>query len=131
VAHLPGSADHIRGRVPAVLESYEFIQDNVLRAGPVDPGLKELCFRYLAEDAETMDFDHFEGRERLALEWAHAIAWDSDAADDALWDRLHAEFTEQELVDLGCAIGFELGQQHWRRTVGLTARDEPAQASRS
>jgi alkylhydroperoxidase family enzyme len=131
VAHLPGNADEIRGRVPAVLESYEFIQDNVLRDGVVDPALKELCFRYLAEDPEMMDFDRFEGRERLALEWAHAIAWDSDAADDVLWDRLHAEFSEQELVDLGCAIGFELGQQHWRRTVGLTARDEPAQASRS
>ena len=131
MAHLPGNAGEIRCRVPAVLESYEFIRDNVLRDGVVEPALKELCFRYLAEDPETMDFGSFEGRERLALEWSHAIAWDSDAADDAFWDRLHAEFSEQELVDLGCAIGFELGQQHWRRTVGLTARDEPAQASRS
>jgi hypothetical protein len=131
VAHLPGNAGEIRGRVPAVLASYEFIHDNVLRDGVVDPALKELCFRYLAEDPETMDFGRFKGRDRLALEWSHAIAWDSDAADDALWDRLHAEFSEQELVDLGCAIGFELGQQHWRRTVGLTARDEPAQASLS
>jgi hypothetical protein len=131
VAHLPGNAVEIRSRVPAVLESYEFIRDNVLRDGVVDPALKELCFRYLAEDPETMDFGRFGGRERLALEWSHAIGWDSDAADDGLWERLHAEFSEQELVDLGCAIGFELGQQHWRRTVGLTARDEPAQASRS
>jgi hypothetical protein len=131
VAHLPGNADEVRGRVPAVLESYEFIRANVLRDGVADSALKDLCFRYLAEDPETMDFDRFEGRERLALEWAHAIAWDADAADDALWDRLHAEFSEQELVDLGCAIGFELGQQHWRRTVGLAVRDEPAQASRS
>ena len=131
MAHLPGNADEIRGRVPAVLESYAYIRDNVLRAGLVDPALKELCFRYLAEDPETMDFDRFQGRERLALEWAHAIAWDSDAADDALWERLHDEFSEQELVDLGCAIGFELGQQHWRRTVGLAARDDHAQASAS
>ena len=131
MAHLPGNAGEIRGRVPAVLASYEFIRDNVLRDGVVDPALKELCFRYLAEDPETMDFGRFKGRDRLALEWSHAIAWDSDAADDALWDRLHAEFSEQELVDLGCAIGFELGQQHWRRTVGLSARDEPAQASLS
>lgn len=128
MAHLPGNAAEIRGRVPAVLESYEFIRVNVLRDGVVDQALKELCFRYLAEDPETTDFGRFEGRERLALEWSHAIAWDSDAADDALWGRLHEEFSEQELVDLGCAIGFELGQQHWRRTVGLKARDEPAQA---
>ena len=46
----------------------------------------------------------------------------SDQADDALWARLHRHFTEPELVDLGCAIGFELGQQHWRRSVGLRAR---------
>ena len=61
-------------------------------------------------------------RERTALEWAAAIAWDSARADDALWSRLHALFTEPELVDLGCAIGFELGRQHWRRSVGLPAR---------
>ncbi len=121
--HLPGTADEIRARVPAVLESFTFIREHVLESGLTDPSLKQLCFRYLAEDPEVMDFDRFEGRERAALEWAHAIAWDSDRADDELWERLHSFFTEPELVDLGCAIGFELGQQHWRRTVGLPARD--------
>jgi hypothetical protein len=121
--HLAGGADEIRARVPPVLEAWEFMRDHVLRDGIVDPELKRLCFRYLAEDADVMDFDRFDGRERVALEWAHAIAWDSDAADDALWERLHALFSEPELVDLGCAIGFELGQQHWRRTIGLPARD--------
>jgi alkylhydroperoxidase family enzyme len=123
VQHVSGSADDIRARVPAVLTAWEFMRDNVLEAGLVDQRLKELAFRYLAEDSETEDFDGFSGRQRLVLEWAHAIAWDSDAADDALWERLHAEFSEPELVDLGCAIGFELGQQHWRRTVGLPRRD--------
>ena len=119
MAHLPGSADEIRARVPGVRETYEYIRDNVLLSGVVDQSLKELAFRYLAEDPEVMDLDRFEGRERLALEWALAIAWDSDAADDALWERLHAAFSEPELVELGCAIGFELGQQHWVRTLGL------------
>lgn len=119
MAHLPGTADDIRARVPGVHESYAYIRDNVLLAGVVDQSLKELCFRFLAEDPEVMDFSRFEGRERAALEWAYAIAWDSDKADDELWQRLHALFSEQELVDLGCAIGFELGQQHWVRTLGL------------
>ena len=119
MAHLPGGSDEIRARVPAVLESWQFTRDNVLRGGIVDPTLKELCFRYLAEDPEVVDIDRFEGRERLALEWAHAIAWDSDRADDELWERLHAAFGEPELVELGCAIGFALGQQHWERTLGL------------
>ncbi|MGZ8694058.1 MAG: carboxymuconolactone decarboxylase family protein [Gaiellaceae bacterium] len=123
MGHLPGTADDIRGLVPAALEAYAFTRDEVLRGGVVDPELKELCFRYLAEEAEVIDLDRFDGRERAALEWAHAIAWDSARADDALWERLHELFSDQELVELGCAIGFELGQQHWRRTVGLPARD--------
>jgi alkylhydroperoxidase family enzyme len=123
MAHLPGSADEIRGRVPAVLGAWEYMRDNVLRGGGVEAELKELCFRFLAEDPDTMDFTRFSAREQVALRWAQAIAWDSDLADDALWERLHAEFTEPELVELGCAIGFELGQQHFRGTVGLPPRD--------
>ena len=120
--HLPGTADEIRARVPPVLEAWEYMRENVLRGGLVDPVLKRLCFRYLAEDPEVMDISRFEGRKRLALEWAYAIVWDSDKADEELWERLHAEFTEPELVELGCSIGFALGQQHWERTLGLRAQ---------
>ena len=123
MAHLRGTADEIRARVPPVLDAWQYMRDNVLREGLVEPELKRLAFRYLAEDPETADFERFEGRERLVLEWAHAIAWDSDCADDALWERLHASFSEPELVELGCAIGFELGQQHFRGTLGLPPRD--------
>ncbi|SRR6266545_6527091 len=122
MARLPGSADEIRGGVPAVLDAWEYMRDNVLRDGLVEPELKRLCFRYLAEDPQALDVDRFEGRERLALEWAYAIAWDSDRADDRLWARLHEEFSEPELVELGCSIGFALGQQHWERTLGLPAQ---------
>ncbi len=121
--HLAGSADEIRGVVPAALEAWEFARDNVLRNGLVDADLKELCFRFLADDPETTEFSRFAGRELAALQWARAIAWDSSVADDDLWERLRSYFTEPELVELGCAIGFELGQQHWRRTVGLPPRD--------
>jgi alkylhydroperoxidase family enzyme len=126
VAHLPGTESEIRGRVPAVLESYEYIRDNVLEDGLVDQSLKELCYRYLAEDPDVVAFEddaRFHELEKLVLTWAKAIAWDSDLADDELWERLHARFSEPELVDLGCAIGFELGRQHWRRTLGLPPRD--------
>jgi alkylhydroperoxidase family enzyme len=122
VPHLAGAADEIRARAPGVLESYAYIRDNVLLAGPADQSLKELCFRFLAEEDEASDFSRFQGRERAALDWAHAIAWDSERADDELWERLHALFSEEELVDLGCAIGFELGQQHFVRTLGLEAK---------
>ena len=123
MANLPGSADNIRAAVPAALESWRYIRENVLERGVIDQRLKELCYRYLAADPEVMDFGRYGERERTALEWADAIAYDSDRAGDELWARLHRSFSEAELVDLGCAIGFELGQQHWRRSVGLPARD--------
>jgi alkylhydroperoxidase family enzyme len=119
MAHLAGSPDEIRARVPGVLEAWEFMRDEVLRGGIVDPELKRLCFRFLADDPETADFSRFSAREQLALRWAHAIAWDADLADDELWAALHGEFGEPELVELGCAIGFALGQQHWERTLGF------------
>jgi hypothetical protein len=123
VRRLGATADDIRALVPDALASWRYIRENVLERGVVDQRLKDLCFRYLANDADVMDLARFGERERAALEWAEAIAHDSDRAGDELWARLHQSFSEPELVDLGCAIGFELGQQHWRRTVGLSARD--------
>jgi len=115
------TGDEIRALQPAAREAWAEIEGSVLRAGLVDQTLKELCFRFLAND-DTLEIERFAGRERAALEWTQAIAFDSEKADDALWSRLHTLFSEPELVDLGCAIGFELGRQHWRRSVGLPAR---------
>ena len=117
------AADAVRARVPAVLAAYAETHATVLRAGLVDQGLKDLCARYLAEDEDVVahadDPARFDERERAALAWAHAVAWNADDADDALWERLHAHFTEPELVELGYVIAFTLGQQHWLATFGL------------
>jgi alkylhydroperoxidase family enzyme len=119
VPRVANTPDEARGRVPAVLASWEFQRDRVLKGGLLDPELKRLCFRFVAQDDDVMDFDRFPHREQLALRWARAIVWDADLADDELWDALHKEFSEQELVELGCSIGFALGQQHWERTLGF------------
>ncbi len=119
MARLGDSPDAVRARVPGAQQSWEFMRDRVLHGGILEPELKQLCFRFLAQDDDVMDFAKFAPREQLALRWAQAIAWDADLATDELWDALHAEFSEPELVELGCAIGFALGQQHWERTVGL------------
>jgi alkylhydroperoxidase family enzyme len=119
VAHVSGTPDEIRSRVPAVLDAWEFMRDKVLTGGLVEPQLKQLCFRFLADDPEATDRSRVPPREQLALRWAQAIAWDSTLADDALWDELHDEFSDPELVELGCSIGFALGQQHFERTLGL------------
>jgi hypothetical protein len=117
-------ADAVRARVPAALAAYAETRATVLESGLVDRELKALCARYLAEDDEVLahadDPERFDEKERAALAWTHAIAWNSDAADAALWERLHACFTEPELVELGYAIAFTLGQQHWLGTLGLT-----------
>jgi hypothetical protein len=119
-------ADAIRARVPAALAAYAETRATVLENGIVDRALKELCDRYLAEDDEVLahadDPERFNERERAALAWTHAIAWNSDLADEALWERLRACFAEPELVELGYAIAFMLGQRHWLGTLGLTDR---------
>jgi hypothetical protein len=117
-------ADAVRARVPAALAAYAETRATVLESGIVDPALKRLCARYIAEDDEVVahadDPATFDEQERAALAWTHAIAWNSDLADEALWQRLHAHFTEPELVELGYAIAFTLGQRHWLGTLGLT-----------
>ena len=98
-------------------ETWSFIERKVLDGGLVDHELKQLCFTYVT-NPDAIRLDDFDGRERVALEWAHAIVWDADAATDELWSRLHEHFSEPELVELGCAIGFELGRQHFLRSLG-------------
>ena len=39
--------------------------------------------------------------QKAALAYAEAITWRLDT-DDAFWDRLHQQFSEPELVELGC-----------------------------
>ena len=61
--------------------------------------------------------ERFTAREKLALTYADAIIWAPDRADDALWERLHAEFTEPQLVEIGYWIGFISGGQRWLMTL--------------
>jgi hypothetical protein len=127
VSRIPGAdtPEAVRARVPALLDAYERTRATVLEAGVADPAIKALCARYLAEDEEVVTFatsGAFGERERAALEWTHAVAWDADRADAELWSRLHAHFSVPELVDLGYFIAFTLGQAHWLRTLALDPR---------
>ena len=62
--------------------------------------------------------DGFDERQKAALAYAEAIAWGLDT-DDAFWERMHAHFSEPELVELGCMIGLTLGQQSWLRLLNI------------
>jgi alkylhydroperoxidase family enzyme len=113
--------EEVRARVPAVADAYEETRATVLEGGIVDRKLKALCARYLADG---FDVEGYDGRERAALDWTHAVAWDATQADDELWPRLHAHFSAPELVELGYFIAFTLGQTHWLRTLGLTPAND-------
>lgn len=65
------------------------------------------------------DSDKFTEREKVALTYTSAIAWNSEIADDALWAKLHQHFSIDELVELGFFIGLTLGQQRWIKTLGI------------
>jgi hypothetical protein len=122
------AGDEIRARAPHVLSVYRETRETVLESGIVGRELKGLCARYLAADDEVFaalnDPEGYDERERAALAWADAIAWRSEDADDALWERLHCAFTEPELVELGYSIAVTLGQQHWLATHGIVERPE-------
>jgi hypothetical protein len=117
------AGDAIRARAPHVMSVYAQTRETVLEAGIVEPELKQLCARFLAGNDDVVaamsDAGRYDERQRAALAWADAIAWDSDRADDALWRRLHAAFSEPELVELGYCIAIMLGQQHWLATHGV------------
>jgi alkylhydroperoxidase family enzyme len=65
------------------------------------------------------DSEKFSAREKAALTYTSAIVWNSDIADDALWERLHQHFTVPQLVELGFFVALTLGQQRWIKTLGI------------
>jgi len=111
--HTPSAEPHLAG-LPELRATYAETRETVLESGLIGDRLKDLCSRYLADEPDVRGADE---REQAALRWAHAVAWDSEAADAALWERLHEHFTEPELVELGYFIAFTLGQQHWLGTL--------------
>ncbi len=62
--------------------------------------------------------ENFDARQKAALAYTETITWDI-AADDALWARLHENFSEPEIVELGFFIALTMGQQRWLRTLNI------------
>ena len=61
---------------------------------------------------------HYDERQKAALAYAEAITWHLDT-DDSFWLRLHKNFSEPELVELGCFIALTMGQQSWLRLLNI------------
>jgi alkylhydroperoxidase family enzyme len=135
----------VRAHVPAAFWFFANAWDDLFRNGILDHAVKELCRVYISRTVkceycgnqrsvkgaslglvegqydELLNFESapaFDGRQKAALAYAEAIAWHLDT-DDAFWERMHAHFTEPELVELGCMIGLTMGQQSWLRMVNI------------
>ena len=133
----------IRAHVPAIFFGFAKVWRDSFYEGVLDNAVKELCRIYVSHsvkceycgnqrsvkaegvvEADYMDLLNFEKSERYdehqkaALAYAEAITWDLPT-DDALWERLHAHFSEPELVELGFFIALTMGQQRWLRTLNL------------
>lgn len=132
----------IRAHVPEVLRAFTRGWNRTFRHGVCDHAIKELCRLYVsktadcrycgaqrsgaavaeAEVSDLADFersDRFDAREKAALRYARAIAWNPREADDALWEELRRHFGDEELVELGWFVGLTLGQQRWLKTLDL------------
>lgn len=137
----------IRAHVPAVLKAFSNAWMEIFVNGIVEHELKELCRVYVTKtvqcgycaaqrsaDADVTE-DHYDDllafessakyteREKAALAYTDAIVWDAGLATDEVWDRLHAEFTSAELVELGSFIALTSGQQRWIKTLDLGHRE--------
>ena len=133
----------IRAHVPAIFFGFAQVWRDSFYEGVLDNAVKELCRIYVSHsvkceycgnqrsvkakgvvEADYMDLLNFEKSERYderqkaALAYAEAITWDVQT-DDALWERLHAHYSEPELVELGFFIALTMGQQRWLRTLKL------------
>ena len=136
----------IRLHHPEVMKAFNNAWEVFFRQGLVDHSIKELCRLYISKSVECeycggqrsvlarqqgasesqvdeiLEFetsDRFDQRERTALQWTMAIAWDPTLADDELWNSLHDHFSEPQLVELGHFIALTLGQQRFLKTVGI------------
>ena len=71
----------------------------------------------LDEKQSYLQSDQFTHREKIALRYCDAIIRNPTEADAAMWEALHQEFTEPELVEMGHYVGFMSGGQRWLLTL--------------
>ena len=135
----------VRAHAPNAFWAFADSWKALFHEGVCDHAIKELCRVYISRTVscefcgnqrsvkgsqqglvegqydDLLNFeksDRFDDRQKAALAYAQAIAW-NEQDRDGLWDRLHAHFSEEELVELGCVIALTFGQQSWIRLLDI------------
>ena len=136
----------VRAHVPAAFLFFARSWNDLFRNGIADHSLKELARLYVSRSVQceycgnqrsvkaarsgaliedhVLDLLNFENsgrfteKQKAVLAYAEAIVWHLNT-DDAFWERLHKQFSEPELVEIGCMIGLTLGQQSWLRLLNI------------
>ena len=135
----------VRAHSPGAFRAFTDAWDKLFRHGVVDHAIKELCRVYVSRSVKCeycgnqrspvaqvsgitegkldalMNFETsgvYSERERAVLSYAEAITWRLDP-DDTFWQRVHANFSEEELVELACFISLTMGQQSWIRLLNI------------
>jgi alkylhydroperoxidase family enzyme len=135
----------VRAHVPNAFWAFADSWQAIFHNGVADHAIKDLCRVYISRTVkcefcgnqrsqkatsaglqeqqydDLLNFessDQYDDRQKAALAYAQAIAWGEDDLD-ALWTRLHAHFSEAELVEIGNCIALTYGQQSWIRLLGI------------
>jgi alkylhydroperoxidase family enzyme len=65
--------------------------------------------------------DAFDDRTRLAAEYAERFAIDHHGIDADLWERMHAHYSQQEIVELSMCLGSWIAFGRLNHVLGLDA----------
>lgn len=94
----------VRLKIARLNDCFTWLNTRFLSGTENESGLTEEKISQLDSQKNS-----FTAREILALEYAEKFAIDHKSIDDAFFDRLHSEFTDPEIVELGMLIGQFIG----------------------
>lgn len=135
----------IRAHSRGVMQSFSRTREWIYHNGAVEFDLKELVRAYIALSGDCVycsnqgvarainaddelrqallsyqKSDQYTDRQKLAFRFADGIMWNPAEVDDKMWAELLAEFTEEQVVELGYWIAFTFGGQRFLKTLGAT-----------
>lgn len=61
--------------------------------------------------------DAFTPAEKIALEYSELMQFEPDSIDSSFYERLREHYSEEEIVELGTFIGFNVGYHTFFRTL--------------